>query len=74
MGLKAMQGSKTGGHIPGLPVELRKFILHPGLVTAHISLYEAFLFSSHDISDTLHYVLTPSLLPISLALDSFSIT
>ena len=28
MGLKAMQRSKTGEHIPGLPVGLRKFILH----------------------------------------------
>lgn len=74
MGLKATPRSKTGGHIPGSPVGLRKLFLHPGLATAHISLYEAVLLSSHDSSNTLHYALTPSLLPISLALDSFSIT
>lgn len=67
-----MQRPKTGGHIPGSPIELRKLFLHPDLATTHISVYEAVLFSSHDSSDTLHYALTPSLLPISLALDSFS--
>ena len=67
-----MQRPKTGGHIPGSPIGLRKLFLHPGLTTTHISVYEAVLLSSHDSSDTLHYELTPSLLPISLALDSFS--